>query len=62
VLTIIGQALISFLNALFDFAGVAELADANDSKSCSFGSVGSTPTTGIKLLDKKGEKALGLRV
>ena len=29
------------------FAGVAELADAHDSKSCSFWSVGSTPTTGI---------------
>jgi hypothetical protein len=29
-------------------AGVAELADAHDSKSCSFGSVGSTPTTGIE--------------
>lgn len=28
-------------------AGVAELADAHDSKSCSFWSVGSTPTTGI---------------
>jgi hypothetical protein len=27
-------------------AGVAELADAHDSKSCSFWSVGSTPTTG----------------
>ena len=27
-------------------AGVAELADAHDSKSCSFGSVGSIPTTG----------------
>ena len=29
------------------YAGVAELADAHDSKSCSFWSVGSTPTTGI---------------
>ena len=29
------------------YAGVAELADAHDSKSCSFWSVGSTPTTGM---------------
>jgi hypothetical protein len=29
-------------------AGVAELADAHDSKSCSFWSVGSIPTTGIE--------------
>lgn len=28
-------------------AGVAELADAHDSKSCSFWSAGSTPATGI---------------
>ena len=28
-------------------AGVAELADAHDSKSCSFGSVGSRPSAGI---------------
>lgn len=28
-------------------AGVAELADARDSKSRSFGSVGSIPSTGI---------------
>ena len=29
------------------YAGMAELADARDSKSRSFWSVGSTPTTGI---------------
>lgn len=29
-------------------AEVAEQADAHDSKSCSFGSVGSIPTFGIK--------------
>jgi hypothetical protein len=28
------------------YAEVVELADAHDSKSCSFGSVGSTPTFG----------------
>lgn len=31
-------------------AGVAELADAHDSKSCSFWSAGSTPATGIQRL------------
>lgn len=31
-------------------AGVAELADAHDSKSCSFWSAGSTPATGIRRL------------
>ena len=30
-------------------AGVAESVDAHDSKSCSFGSVGSSPTAGIFL-------------
>ena len=29
-------------------AGVAELADAHDSKSCSLGNVGSIPTFGTK--------------
>ena len=32
-----------------NYAGVAELADAHDSKSCSFWSAGSTPATGIKV-------------
>lgn len=32
-------------------AGVAELADAHDSKSCTFGCVGSTPTTGTIIMD-----------
>ncbi len=32
------------------YAGVAELADAHDSKSCSFWSAGSTPATGIQRL------------
>ena len=36
-----------------NFAGVAELADAHDSKSCSFWSVGSIPTTGIERYCKK---------
>lgn len=39
---------IRIVNGLI-LAGVAELADAHDSKSCSFWSVGSTPTTGIKM-------------
>ncbi len=37
----------------YTFAGVAELADAHDSKSCSLGNVGSIPTFGIK---KEAEK------
>jgi hypothetical protein len=36
------------LRARHFYADVAELADAHDSKSCSFGSVGSTPTIGTK--------------
>ena len=32
----------------YTFAGVAELADAHDSKSCSLGNVGSIPTFGTK--------------
>ena len=35
------------LDILPTHAGVAELADAHDSKSCSFGNVGSIPTFGI---------------
>ena len=35
------------LDILPALAGVAELADAHDSKSCSFGNVGSIPTFGI---------------
>jgi hypothetical protein len=35
------------LDILSPHAGVAELADAHDSKSCSFGNVGSIPTFGI---------------
>ena len=35
-------------------AEVAELADAHDSKSCSFGSVGSTPTFGTKKTENVG--------
>ena len=35
---------------LFRLAEVAEQADAHDSKSCSFGSVGSIPTFGMILL------------
>jgi hypothetical protein len=35
------------LDILLSLAGVAELADAHDSKSCSFGNVGSIPTFGI---------------
>ena len=34
------------LDILLLLAGVAELADAHDSKSCSFGNVGSIPTFG----------------
>ncbi len=34
----------------FYYAGVAELADAHDSKSCSVRSVGSTPTFGTIIL------------
>ena len=34
-------------------AEVAELADAHDSKSCSFGSVGSIPTFGTIFKDVK---------
>ena len=34
-------------------AGVAELADAHDSKSCSVRSVGSTPTFGTNLNEKQ---------
>ncbi len=36
----------SILDILFKQAEVAELADAHDSKSCSFGNVGSIPTFG----------------
>ena len=40
--------------ALFnDHAGVAELADAHDSKSCSSRSAGSTPATGIYIIGSK---------
>ena len=34
------------------FAKVAELVDAHDSKSCSFGSVGSIPTFGTTIVLK----------
>ena len=39
-----------FVNVDFEmvYAEVAELVDAHDSKSCSFGSVGSIPTFGTK--------------
>ncbi len=47
----------SILNIYDDFAGVAELADAHDSKSCSFGSVGSTPTTGTSRQHAKAVKS-----
>ncbi len=36
---------------------MAELADAHDSKSCSFGSVGSTPTIGIIDFEKEMSKS-----
>ncbi len=32
----------------YTFAGVAELADGHDSKSCSLGNVGAIPTFGTK--------------
>jgi hypothetical protein len=35
---------------LWQLAEVAEQADAHDSKSCSFGSVGSIPTFGMIIL------------
>ncbi len=41
-------------------AGVAELADAHDSKSCSLRSVGSTPTTGILLKSESNDEILTL--
>lgn len=40
--------LLKFLFAIRKNASVAELADALDSKSSFFGSVGSTPTGGIQ--------------
>jgi len=36
-------------NLPYIFAEMAELVDAHDSKSCSFGSVGSIPTFGTKM-------------
>ncbi len=41
--------MLKFLSAIRTHASVAELADALDSKSSFFGSVGSTPTGGIRI-------------
>ncbi len=38
---------------LFTLAGVAELADAHDSKSCSVRSVGSIPTFGTEIISRR---------
>ena len=41
-------------------AGVAELADAGDSKSPAFGCVGSSPTSGTSIGPNDLQKSLGL--
>ena len=43
---------------LVTFAEVAEQADAHDSNSCSFGSVGSIPTFGIGYFDLQSPPAV----
>jgi hypothetical protein len=47
LLVVVYSGILKFNKNVDISTGVAELADAHDSKSCSSRSVGSTPTTGI---------------